>query len=144
VAWRAATRIEAGAGDLVQRTGDGQAQAGYSVAKRSRGRVMLCAVCTVHKGDEESGFLGLASKPRSTVSPGLASKQVATILVVWPQNHSLRFPGLGLKTGSCGLVIWPTKSPQWFLGLSLKTKWAMVCRLHHKTDRRMKMVQDTR
>jgi hypothetical protein len=31
VAWRAATRIEEGVGDLVQRTGDGQAQVGYSV-----------------------------------------------------------------------------------------------------------------
>jgi hypothetical protein len=83
------------------------------------------AVCALHhaQGDEEHEFLGLASKPRSTVSPdlaskpvatvspGLASKPVATVLVVWPQNHSLMFPGLGLKTRSCGLVIWPTKSP---------------------------------
>jgi hypothetical protein len=70
------------------------------------------AVCGLHhaQGDEECGFLGLASKPRSTVSPGLASKPVATVLVVWPQNHSLGFPGLGLKTGSCDLVIWPIKS----------------------------------
>jgi hypothetical protein len=32
------------------------------------------AVCSLHctQGDEERGFLGLASKPRSTVSPGLA------------------------------------------------------------------------
>jgi hypothetical protein len=37
-------------------------------------------------------------------------KPVTTVLVVWPQNHSLEFSGLGLKTGSCGLVIWPTKS----------------------------------
>jgi hypothetical protein len=97
-----------------------------------------------------SGFLGLTSKPRSTVSPGLASKSVATVspdlvsklvatvLVVWPQNHSLEFPDLGLKTDSCGLVIWPTKSLRRFLGLGLKTKWALVCRLHHKIDGRMK------
>jgi hypothetical protein len=32
VAWWAATRIIAGVGDLVQRTKDGQAHAGYSVA----------------------------------------------------------------------------------------------------------------
>jgi hypothetical protein len=89
------------------------------------------AVCGLHReqGDEEHMFLGLASKPRSTVSPflaskpvamvspglalksvamvspGLASKPVAMVLVVWPQNHSLGFPGLGLKIGSCGLVI---------------------------------------
>jgi hypothetical protein len=30
-AWRAALRIVAGVGELVQRTGDGQAQVGYSV-----------------------------------------------------------------------------------------------------------------
>jgi hypothetical protein len=58
-------------------------------------------VCDLHhaQGDEECGFHSLASKPRSTVSPDLASKPVATILVVWPQNHSLGFPDLGLKIG---------------------------------------------
>jgi hypothetical protein len=45
-----------------------------------------------------------------------------------------QFPGLGLKTGSSGLVIWASKSPRRFLGLGLKTKWALVCRLCHKTD----------
>jgi hypothetical protein len=43
------------------------------------------------QGDYEHEFFGLASKSRSTVSPGLASKPVATVLVVWPQNHSLGF-----------------------------------------------------
>jgi hypothetical protein len=64
-------------------------------------------VCGLHRaqGDEKHEFLGLASKPRSTVSPDLASKQMATILVVWTQNHSLEFFGLGLKTNSYGLVI---------------------------------------
>jgi hypothetical protein len=76
-------------------------------------------LCGVHRaqGDEEREFLGLASKPRSmvslglptkpvaTFSPNLASKPMATVLVVWPQNDSLRFPGLGLKTGSYGFVI---------------------------------------
>jgi hypothetical protein len=68
-------------------------------------------VCGLHgaKGDEECEFLGCASKLRLTVSLGLTSKLVATILVVWPQNHSLGFLGLGLKTSSCGLAIWPTK-----------------------------------
>jgi hypothetical protein len=65
------------------------------------------AVCGLHRaeGDEERWFLDLASKSRLTfslslasklvamVSPGLASKHVATVLVVWPQNHSLGFPG---------------------------------------------------
>jgi hypothetical protein len=116
------------------------------------------AVCGQHRaqGDEERVFLSSASKPRLTVSPGLdlklvamvspnlASKLVATVPVVWPQNHSLRFPGWGLKTNICGLVIWPTKSLRWFLGLGLKTKLAMVCRLRHKTDGMMKIVWDTR
>jgi hypothetical protein len=64
-------------------------------------------VCSLHhaQGDEERGFLGLALKPRSTVSPSL-----------------------GLKIGSCGLVIWPTKSTRWFPGLGLKPKWEEVCR----------------
>jgi hypothetical protein len=53
------------------------------------------------------------------------------------------FPSLGLKTGSCGLVIQPKKSPRWFLSLGLKTKRAMVCRLPHKTDWRMKTVLHT-
>jgi hypothetical protein len=82
------------------------------------------AVCGLHRaqGDEERWFLSLATKPRSTVSPGLASKLVATVLVVWPKNHSFKFLGLGLKTGSYGLVIWPRKLPRQFLGLGLKTK----------------------
>jgi hypothetical protein len=33
--------------------------------------------------DEEREFLGLASKPRSTVSPSLTSKLVATGFLVW-------------------------------------------------------------
>jgi hypothetical protein len=82
-------------------------------------------VCHLHhaQGDGERGFLGSASKPRLVASPGLASKPVDMVLVLWPQNHSLGFPGLGLKTGSCGLVISPTKSSRRFLGLGLKTKW---------------------
>jgi hypothetical protein len=55
-------------------------------------------MCGLHRaqGDDEHMFLGLASKPRSTVSLSLAlklvamvslslaSKPVATVLVVWP------------------------------------------------------------
>jgi hypothetical protein len=57
VAWWAMTRIEAGVEDLVQRTRDGQAQVGYSVAERSRGWVTLCVVCTVHKERRSASFL---------------------------------------------------------------------------------------
>jgi hypothetical protein len=60
-------------------------------------------VCGLHRaqGDEERGFLSLASKP--VVS------------------------GLTLKTGSYGLVIQASKSPRRILGLGLKTKRAMIC-----------------
>jgi hypothetical protein len=79
-------------------------------------------------------FTGLASKPVATVSLDLASERAVDFLVE-PQNQGGGgFPGLGLKTGSSDLVIWASKSPRRFLGLGLKTKWALVCRLRHKTD----------
>jgi hypothetical protein len=60
--------------------------------------------------DREVGWRHVQSVPctkrrGAQVSPGLASKLVATILVVWPENHSLEFLDLGLKTVSRGLVI---------------------------------------
>jgi hypothetical protein len=64
---QAVTRIVAEVGDLVQRTGDSQAQVGYSVAGLSRGQVTLCAEYTMHKEMMSVGFL------------------------VWPQNHGRRF-----------------------------------------------------
>jgi hypothetical protein len=50
-------RIMAGVGDLVQMTRDDQAQIRYSVAKQSRGRMTLCAVCTKHKETRSTDFL---------------------------------------------------------------------------------------
>jgi hypothetical protein len=57
VVWRAATRIMAGVGDIVQRTGDGQAQVGYLVGRMIRR--LDDAVCGLHRaqGDKEHGFL---------------------------------------------------------------------------------------
>jgi hypothetical protein len=56
-AWRAGTRIMAGVGDLVQRTGDGRTGRvlGGRAIERSGG-----AVCGLHRarGDEEHKFLG--------------------------------------------------------------------------------------
>jgi hypothetical protein len=56
-AWRAATRIVVGVGDLVQRIGDGHTSRvldGRTI-ERSGG-----AMCGLHRarGDEERGFLG--------------------------------------------------------------------------------------
>jgi hypothetical protein len=89
-------------------------------------------------------------------APTSLKTKVNGLSVVWPQNHwdgfscfglktnGFEFPGLGIKTGSYGLVIWALKSLGQFLGWGLKTKRGMVCQLHHKTDRRMKMAWGTR
>jgi hypothetical protein len=57
VAWRAAMRIVAGVGDLMQSTEDGRTGRvlGGRAVQRSGG-----AVCGLHpaRGDEECGFLG--------------------------------------------------------------------------------------
>jgi hypothetical protein len=56
-AWRATTRIVAGVGDLVRRTGDGRTSRvlGGRAVERSGD-----AVCSLHhaRGAEERGFLG--------------------------------------------------------------------------------------
>jgi hypothetical protein len=57
VACRAAMRTEEGVADLVQRTGDGQAQVRYLMVGQSRGRVTLCVVCTMHKETRRVNFL---------------------------------------------------------------------------------------
>jgi hypothetical protein len=62
------------------------AQVEYSVTRQSRGRVALCAVCTVHVETRSTGFLvepqnqgrwfvsGLASRPLGWFISGLVSK----------------------------------------------------------------------
>jgi hypothetical protein len=91
VAWRAAMRIVAGVGDLVQR----------------------------RRGDEEHGFLGWASKPRlmvcqlfglkttRTVSPSLTSKSVTPVS-----------PSLASKSMASGFPVCaskPTATVWWFM-----------------------------
>jgi hypothetical protein len=56
-AWRAATRIMIGVGDLVRRIEDSQAQVRYLVVGQSGGWVMLCVVCTVHEEMMSASFL---------------------------------------------------------------------------------------
>jgi hypothetical protein len=87
VAWRAATRIVAGVGDLVQRTVDGRIGRvlGGRAIERSGG-----VVCGLHCacGDEERGFLGLASKQRSTVCQWFGLKTTGTVSHRFgPQNR---------------------------------------------------------
>jgi hypothetical protein len=82
------TRIVSGVGDLVWRTGDGQGQVGYSVARQSRGQVTLYA---------RISWFGLKTKVDGFSQFGL-------------KIDSFRFPGLGLKTNSYYLVILASKS----------------------------------
>jgi hypothetical protein len=57
-------------------------QVGYLVTGRSRGRVTLCAVCTMHVETRSTSFL------------------------IEPQNQGgVGFSGFGIKTGSYDLVI---------------------------------------
>jgi hypothetical protein len=63
------------------------AQDGYSMARRSRGRVMLCTVYTMHVETWSACFL---VEPRN---------QGYDLSVVWPQNHRNGFSRFSLKTG---------------------------------------------
>jgi hypothetical protein len=121
--------------DLVQRTGDGQAQVRYSVVRRSRGEVMLCAVCIMHKALRSTCFLVEPQNHWDGLSMVWPQNHWDGLSMVWPQNHwdgisqfglktggdglswfGLKiggggFSGLGLKIGSYGLVIWASKLP---------------------------------
>jgi hypothetical protein len=109
VAWWAGMRIVAGVGDLVQRIGDchtGRILGGRTIEMSGD---IVYGLHHAH-GDEECGFLGLASKPRSMfyqwfgfkttgmVSPGLASKSVATVSF-----------GLASKPVVEGFPVWTSK-----------------------------------
>jgi hypothetical protein len=78
-------RIMIGVGDLVQRTGDDQAQVRYTVVGRSVDWVTPCAVCTVHKEVRSAGFL------------------------VEPQNQGRRVSWLSLKTKVNGFLVLASK-----------------------------------
>jgi hypothetical protein len=86
VTWRAAIRMVAGVGDLVQRTRDGQAHVRYSVSERSRGRVTLCMVCAVHKEMESAGFLVSPQNQGRRFISGFASKPLGGVSRFGPQN----------------------------------------------------------
>jgi hypothetical protein len=66
--------------DLIQRTRDGQAQVGYSVAGRLRGRVTLCVVCTVHEKTRSVSFLVWPQNQGRRFVDGLASKPLGRFL----------------------------------------------------------------
>jgi hypothetical protein len=63
------------------------AQVGYSVVEGSRGRVTLCAVCTVHVETRSVGLLVEPQNQGQWFVSGLASKPLGQLLPVWPQNR---------------------------------------------------------
>jgi hypothetical protein len=73
------------------------AQVEYSMAGRSRGRVVLCVVCIVHVETRSTSFLVEPRNQGRQFVSGLASKPLGRFLI-----------GLGLKTDGDGLsVVWP-------------------------------------
>jgi hypothetical protein len=89
-AWRAATRIVAGIGDLVQRIGDGHT--GRVLGGWMIGRSGDAAVCTVHVETRSANFLveprnqgrrfvsGLTSKPLGQFISGLTLKPLGRFI----------------------------------------------------------------
>jgi hypothetical protein len=61
-------------------------QVGYSVAERSRCRVTLCAVCTVHVETRSAGFSVEPQNQDRRFISGLTSKPLGRFSLVWPQN----------------------------------------------------------
>jgi hypothetical protein len=116
---RVATRIEAGTEDLVQRINNGQAQVGYLVVERSRGRVMLCVVYTMHKETSSTGFLVWTQNQGRRVSR------------FGPQNLQLQFGDLAPKI---------TLTVSWF-GVQNQVGYGLS--VVHKIDERIKMAWDT-
>jgi hypothetical protein len=92
------------------------AQVGYSVAERSGGRVMLCAVCTVHEVTRSASLLVEPQNQGRRFVSGLALKPLGRVFWFRAQNWQLRFVERRI------------------LGLGLKIKQVLVCRLRHKTN----------
>jgi hypothetical protein len=62
-------------------------QVGYSAARRSRGRVTLCAVCTWHVETRSAGFLVEPQNQGGGGFPGLGLKITTTVSWFGPQNQ---------------------------------------------------------
>jgi hypothetical protein len=85
------------------------AQVRYLVVGRSRRRVILCAVYTVHKETRSTSFLVESQNHWDGLS------------VVWPQNHWDSFFRFGLKISGDSFFWFGLKiGDAWFLSLGLK------------------------
>jgi hypothetical protein len=67
------------------------AQVRYFVVRRLRGRVTLCAVCTVQMEMRSVGFLVEPQNQGRWFVSGLASKPLRRFSPVWPRNQWRRF-----------------------------------------------------
>jgi hypothetical protein len=86
-AWRAAMRIVAGVGDLVQRTGDGRTGRVHDGRAIERSGSIVYGLHRARE-DEECRFLSLASKSRSTVYQWFDLKTTETVSHQFgPQNR---------------------------------------------------------
>jgi hypothetical protein len=63
------------------------AQVRYSIAGRSRGRVVLCAVCTWHVEIRGAGFVVEPQNHSRRFVSGLASKLLERFSPIWSQNR---------------------------------------------------------
>jgi hypothetical protein len=82
----------------------------YSVVRRSRGRVVPCAVYTMHVEMRSADFLVEPQNQGQRFVSGLASKSLERFLPVWPQNWWQRF-----------LAVWPQNFLDGFRRFGLKT-----------------------
>jgi hypothetical protein len=62
-------------------------QVEYSVVERSGGRVMPCAVCTMHLKTRSVGFLVETQNQGQWFISDLASKPLGRFSPVWSQNR---------------------------------------------------------
>jgi hypothetical protein len=95
-------RIVTGVADLMRMRGDSQIQVRYSVAGQSRGRVTLCAICTVHEETRSMGFLVEPQNQGQRFAVVWPQNHWDDLSVVWPQNHYDDFLRFDLKTDGNG------------------------------------------
>jgi hypothetical protein len=60
---------------------------GYSVVGRSRGRVALCTVCTVHVETRSADFLVEPQNQGRRFISGLDFKPLGRFSLIWPENR---------------------------------------------------------
>jgi hypothetical protein len=92
------------------------AQVGYSVARRSRGQVASCAVCTWHVETRSASFLVEPQNQGRQFVSGLTSKPLGRFLAVCLKTCCDGFRQFDLKTGGDGFFRFGLKIGGEFLG----------------------------